>query len=316
MLEIPPTPGKFPVGTTVRAKLGTMDPDFPDIPIGGWAGKIQEINQQINPPAYLVHWNQHTLDQMNPVRSTRCEQEGLDLESMWLDEDDLEMDTSAIAKTEQPVAFIPLSQEDHEENTAPDFLAGMPFDFSSSFPKKRISFTAALALVVVLGMVIGTVLGSLLASMETARTLAAFGATILGFLGFFTGSRFGMIFGRMQQMVLGRPIKRKSGSLWGGILGAVVGGLAGALAGAMAMAILGLLTGSLVGALISNLVLRGRRKRSFIFLGSMIGATVQAFLLDQEQALVGAIYGGTIGAAAAFMAIIGLKILTARNRGR
>jgi hypothetical protein len=48
----------------------------------------------------------------------------------------------------------------------------------------------------------------------------------------------------------------------------------------------------------------------------MVGATVQAFLVDQEQALVGAIYGGVIGAAAAILTVIGLKTLVAFNRRR
>src|SRR5438552_4122130 len=82
MLELPPA--KFPVGATVQVKRGTTDPDFLDIPLGGWAGTIREIDQQMQPPVYLVTWNGRTLDHMDPVVQKRCEREGLDLESMWL----------------------------------------------------------------------------------------------------------------------------------------------------------------------------------------------------------------------------------------
>jgi hypothetical protein len=417
-----PTPAKFPVGAAVRVKLGTIDPDFPDIPLGGWAGTIQKSE----PPAYLVNWNQHTLDQMNPVYRKRCERDELELEAMWLDENDLELDTGNIAKIEQPTTLVslPLSpkvQDDRvrvifgltsddplpwvteenlnkyhhhletrlsfpfeakymveagprmekecsvtvmrlldpdegdtttgllceadqegettelpladiegminlqngqliedyaywfdnfneEESPASDLLPGVPFNFPSSFPKKRMSFTAALMLVLVWGIVVGMVLGSLIASMEVARIMALCGAVLLGFLGLIAGSRFGKIFGTLNQL--------RWASHWGGFLGAVVGGIVGALLGAMMAAIVGLLTGSLLGALVSNLVLGGRRKVLSTYLGSMVGATVQAFLLDQEQALVGAIYGGVIGAGAAIVAMIGLNALAAVYRGR
>ncbi|MGA2257746.1 MAG: hypothetical protein ABSG53_24045, partial [Thermoguttaceae bacterium] len=36
----PPVPPKFSSGDQVRAKHGVPDPDFPDIPLGGWAGII------------------------------------------------------------------------------------------------------------------------------------------------------------------------------------------------------------------------------------------------------------------------------------
>jgi len=34
----PRTPARFALGAQVRVKPGTTDPDFPDIPLGGWAG--------------------------------------------------------------------------------------------------------------------------------------------------------------------------------------------------------------------------------------------------------------------------------------
>ena len=46
--EKPPTTAKFPVGAAVRVKIGTMDPDFSDVPIGGWAGTIQESDPSVD----------------------------------------------------------------------------------------------------------------------------------------------------------------------------------------------------------------------------------------------------------------------------
>src|SRR5579884_2107242 len=84
----PSVPAKFSVGDRVRAKPGTTDPDFPDIPLGGWAGAITEVDQRSSPPTYLIEWDRRTLDGMHPVYRKRCERDGLGVESMWLGEDD------------------------------------------------------------------------------------------------------------------------------------------------------------------------------------------------------------------------------------
>lgn len=69
-------PARFAVGTQVRVKPGITDPDFPDIPLGGWAGTVREVNQKENPPAYLIVWNKPTLDHLHRVFRKRCEREG------------------------------------------------------------------------------------------------------------------------------------------------------------------------------------------------------------------------------------------------
>jgi hypothetical protein len=65
------TPARFAAGAQVRVKPGTTDPDFPDIPLGGWAGTIREVDQRSDPPTYLIEWNRHTLDHMHPVDVAR-----------------------------------------------------------------------------------------------------------------------------------------------------------------------------------------------------------------------------------------------------
>jgi hypothetical protein len=97
---------RFPMGTAVRVKPGTLHFDFPDIPLGGWAGIIQESSDRENPPTYLIEWNPDTLSQMHPIYRKRCQRDGLDVERMWLGEADLELDAGDPAKIEQPTNLV------------------------------------------------------------------------------------------------------------------------------------------------------------------------------------------------------------------
>jgi hypothetical protein len=108
----PRFPARYGVGHHVRVKPGTTDPDFPDIPLGGWAGTIRDVNQRSNPPTYLIEWNRHTLDHMHTVYRKRCERDGLELESMWLGENDIEPDEGGPVVIEQPTRIVtrPLSK--------------------------------------------------------------------------------------------------------------------------------------------------------------------------------------------------------------
>jgi hypothetical protein len=111
------TPARFTAGAPVRVRPGTTDPDFPDIPLGGWAGTILEVDQRSDPPTYLIEWNRHTLDHMHPVYRKRCERDGLEPDSMWLGEDDLEPDTGGPAAIEQPteIRTRPLNLKDQDD---------------------------------------------------------------------------------------------------------------------------------------------------------------------------------------------------------
>src|SRR6516165_8010950 len=113
----PRPPARFAAGAQVRVKPGTTDPDFPDIPLGGWAGAIREVDQRSTPPTYLIAWNRHTLDHMHPVYRKRCERDGLELDSMWLGEDDIEPDTGGPAIIERPARIVtrPLSEKDQDD---------------------------------------------------------------------------------------------------------------------------------------------------------------------------------------------------------
>jgi hypothetical protein len=96
----------------VRVKAGTADPDFPDIPLGGWAGKVCEVEADSRPPMYLVEWTAETLAGMVPAYRRRCEREDLEVEQTWLEETDLEPDPGGPLAMEQPTTLVPLPLDD------------------------------------------------------------------------------------------------------------------------------------------------------------------------------------------------------------
>ncbi len=110
-------PPRFKPGDKVRVKHGVRDPDFPDIPLGGWAGTVKEVHQAEGETTLLVAWDRATLKGMHPVYKKRCERDGLELESMWLGEDDLEPDDGTPVAIEQPTCIVttPLSEKDQDD---------------------------------------------------------------------------------------------------------------------------------------------------------------------------------------------------------
>lgn len=102
----PRVPPKFSVGDQVRVKYGVPDPDFPDIPLGGWAGIITEVDQDSRVPLFLVEWNQATLDNMHPIFRKRCERDGLEEANSWLGQEDLEADAGEPVPMEQPTQIV------------------------------------------------------------------------------------------------------------------------------------------------------------------------------------------------------------------
>jgi len=101
----------------VRVKYGVRDPDFPDIPLGGWAGTIKEVHQAQGETTLLVAWDRATLRGMHPIYKKRCERDGLELESMWLGDEDLEPDEGTPVAIEQPTSIVtkPLSEKDQDD---------------------------------------------------------------------------------------------------------------------------------------------------------------------------------------------------------
>jgi hypothetical protein len=110
-------PPHFEPGANVRVRQGVCDPDFADIPLGGWAGIVKEVEQAKGETTYLIAWDRATLKGMHPVYKKRCERDGLKLESMWLGHEDLEPDDGSHVPIEQPTKIVtkPLSEKDQDD---------------------------------------------------------------------------------------------------------------------------------------------------------------------------------------------------------
>jgi hypothetical protein len=91
----PPLAGASPhfvAGLPVRVKDGVRDPDFPDLDLGGWTATILDVNDESDPPTYELGWTDETRRRIDPVWRQRCEQEGLDFDTIWLAANDFEPD--------------------------------------------------------------------------------------------------------------------------------------------------------------------------------------------------------------------------------
>lgn len=107
---------RFKVGDKVRVCSGVPDPDYDDLPIGGWAGTIAKV-QKGEPPTFLVRWSNQTLENQSSIYQKRCERDGFDSSEMWLGEGDLEPDLGGELRIERPknVVTRPLSMNDQDD---------------------------------------------------------------------------------------------------------------------------------------------------------------------------------------------------------
>ena len=105
---------KFKVGDNVRVKHGVKDVDYPDMPMGGWAGTVIDVQ---GGDTFTLRWSKETLAAIHPVFKRRCEKEGLDLEEYTLTGDDLEPDTGGPLNIVQPTKITtkPLSPKDEDD---------------------------------------------------------------------------------------------------------------------------------------------------------------------------------------------------------
>lgn len=118
---------EFHSGDKVRVRHGLMDTDYPDMPLGGWAGTVVEVHSD---GMYTVRWSQETLTSIHPVFKKRCEKDGLVLEQYWLGADDLEHDTGGPLNIEQPkvITTKALSPKDQDDRIR------MVFELTSNDP--------------------------------------------------------------------------------------------------------------------------------------------------------------------------------------
>ncbi|XCN75504.1 MAG: hypothetical protein Q3M24_19620 [Candidatus Electrothrix aestuarii] len=81
---------KLQVGDSVVVKPNAEDPDL-DIIIGGWQGRITEIEEEDN--VIGIEWDSQTLRQMPDETIIQSEEEGLDWTKMYLLLEDVERTT-------------------------------------------------------------------------------------------------------------------------------------------------------------------------------------------------------------------------------
>jgi len=106
-----PDAAKFAVADSVRVKSGVTDPDYPDIPLGGWRGTILQV-WEVTPPLYLIQWDGETLENIHPVYRKRCRRDGFVLEEIWLSEEELEADLGGPLVIEQEDEMLTLSPDE------------------------------------------------------------------------------------------------------------------------------------------------------------------------------------------------------------
>jgi SAM-dependent methyltransferase len=108
---------RFQVGDKVRVKYGVIDPDFADMPLGGWTGTITEIIEQKGQIDCVLRLDDRTLKSLHPIYRKRCERDGLDFKTMWLGEEDIEPDDGTPVPIEQPteIKTSPLSDKDQDD---------------------------------------------------------------------------------------------------------------------------------------------------------------------------------------------------------
>ncbi len=283
---------KFAVGAKVRVKAGTTDPENPDLPIGLWCGDVEEVDDAETPPSYLVRWDERTCDFMPRIFINRCRAENLEIETMWLDEEQLEADNGEMLPLELPPDRSGLSSEEDDRNDdRPDVL---PFPGSAELAIEetpRLPLGKLLGYCGLIGGIYGATLGAIAATFEETRFAMLIGAGAVALLLGIVGRRWGLIVGAMRGT--------RNGAVLGMVLGLGVGGMLGVLLGALAVAFVGSITGSIAGTLLSDGLARKWRRPGVKFLGALLGACIGGVVLaitqNREAAQMGALVGGLIG---------------------
>jgi hypothetical protein len=124
----PAEPTTLGPGSRVRVKHGTADPDFPDLPLGGWSGTVREVDAAAQPALYLVTWDRRTLARIDPVYRRRCARNDLDLESTWLSAGELEPHDGRPAPLERPGLLTPPPLDLERQDDRVHFALGLTAD--------------------------------------------------------------------------------------------------------------------------------------------------------------------------------------------
>jgi Calcium binding len=115
--EKPMTTPHFKVGDQVRVKPGVTDPDFLEMPLGGWTGTVTEVIEHEGQVNCVFKLDDRTLASLHPIIVRRSEIDGLDYKFMGLDQEDIEWDDGVPVTIEQPTAIVPrpLAMDDQDD---------------------------------------------------------------------------------------------------------------------------------------------------------------------------------------------------------
>jgi len=89
----------------VRVKKGVTAPSCPDMPMGGWCGKVCQASGAI----CLVHWSEATLEAIHSIHRELWQRDGVDCRDMWFQERVLEVDPgepSCIEQTKEELRSV------------------------------------------------------------------------------------------------------------------------------------------------------------------------------------------------------------------
>ncbi|NUQ62300.1 MAG: hypothetical protein HUU20_07415 [Pirellulales bacterium] len=106
-------------------KRGVRDEEFPDMPLGGWAGTISLVDRN---RTCTVRWSQETLESLHPVYRKRCAIHGLIFEEYRFGEEDLEPDPGGPPDIEQPTQITPRRLSAAEQDDRVRMVFGLTSD--------------------------------------------------------------------------------------------------------------------------------------------------------------------------------------------
>jgi hypothetical protein len=123
-------PAAFQGGQRIRVKPGVVHPWYPDIPLGGWTGVIEDANHLV-PTGYTVYWSEATLAMVHPVYFKRCQRDERAPDFLCIEELLIEtVSDDAPVQIEQPseIHTAPLSPDVQDDRIR------MIFDLTSDDP--------------------------------------------------------------------------------------------------------------------------------------------------------------------------------------
>jgi len=83
-------PSKLPAGSPVKVREGVTMPEFPELVIGGWTGKVIESQGSGEKLKYILEWDAAIQAQLPAAYTQQCESQGLCTDMVCLNAADLE----------------------------------------------------------------------------------------------------------------------------------------------------------------------------------------------------------------------------------